>query len=61
MKSKDKPRREPRKEPQGQVIEPTSDERKRARLSVVLRESDRAYAAYFATRDPREQINMPRP
>ena len=61
MKSKDKPRREPRKEPQGEVIEPSRDQRELDRLTRIVTDSDRRYAAYWATRDPREQERMPPP
>ena len=62
MKSKDKPHREPRKEPRrGEEPEPTADERERGRLLSALQESDRLYAEYFATLDPRQQALMPQP
>ena len=40
---------------------PTAAARETARLLVCVKEADDRYRAYWATRDPREQANMPRP
>jgi len=59
-KSKDRPRREPRKEAALPAL-PVAAEREAARLLGCVREADDRYREYWLTRDPREQANMPRP
>lgn len=58
MKTKDMPRREPCKEPKEDVIKPTREERERARIIGLLRDSDRIHAAYLDTLDPRERERL---
>lgn len=61
MKGKDTQGRETRKRPAPEPINPIREAREAARFNAVLRESDDAYAAYYATLSPRDQERMPRP
>jgi hypothetical protein len=59
-KSKNKPRREPRKEA-ALSVPPEAAEREAARLLVCVRASDDRYREYWETLDPRQQALMPKP